>query len=62
MKHPIVLDACTLINILRIEDEGEYLSKALRELDIHLSQVVYQEVKKCIDKNPLDKEQLLFSA
>lgn len=57
MKHPIVLDACTLINMLRIEDEGEYLSKALRGLDIHLSQVVYQEVEQCIFKNPLDKEQ-----
>lgn len=57
MKHPIVLDACTLINILRIEDEGEYLFKALRELDIHLSQVVYQEVEQCIFKNPLDEEQ-----
>lgn len=57
MKHPIILDACNLINMLRIEDEGEYLSKALRELDIHLSQVVYQEVQQRILKNPLDKEQ-----
>ena len=35
MKHPVVLDACTIINLLRI-DEDEFCNHSIFRLDTHV--------------------------
>ena len=55
MKIPIVIDACTIINLLRIDDEDNFLYKHLKSLDVHIAQTVYDEIKKNIFKNIIDK-------
>lgn len=56
MKHPIILDACTIINLLRI-DEDEFLFKSIKSMDLHIANIVYQEVCSNVKKNSLSKEQ-----
>jgi len=56
MKHPIILDACTIINLLRI-DEDEFLFKSIKSLDLHIAHIVYQEVCQNVQKNSLSEEQ-----
>lgn len=56
MKHPVILDACTIINLLRI-DEDEFLFKSIISLDLNIASTVYQEVSININKNSLSKEQ-----
>jgi hypothetical protein len=36
MKHPVVLDACTIINLLRI-DEDEFLFRLLCSLRLYVA-------------------------
>ena len=54
MKTPIVIDACTLINLLRIDEDDNYLYKHLMSLDIHISETVYNEFKANLFKNAID--------
>ncbi|KAA6336917.1 hypothetical protein EZS27_014959 [termite gut metagenome] len=57
MILPIVLDACTIINLLRIDEDDEFLLKNLKDLNLSISECVYNEVQKNANKNPLTKEQ-----
>lgn len=45
MKHPVVLDACTIINLLRI-DEDEFLFRLLCSLRLYVADLVNQEIMK----------------
>ncbi|MDO4524290.1 MAG: hypothetical protein Q4B61_03040 [Bacteroidales bacterium] len=54
MKMPVVIDACTIINLLRIDDEDNFLYKHLTSLDIHMASTVYEEIKKNIFRNAID--------
>jgi len=54
MKTPIVIDACTLINLLRIDEDDNFLYKHLTSLDIHISETVYNEFKTNLFKNAID--------
>lgn len=55
MKTPIVIDACTLINLLRIDEDDNFLYKHLKSLDVHISETVYNEIKKNVFKNPISE-------
>ena len=48
-KRPFILDACTLINIFRI-DEDEILYSHLQSYNIKIAEIVLDEVKKNIFK------------
>lgn len=50
MKHPVVLDACTIINLLRI-DEDEFLFRLLCSLRLYVADLVNQEIMKNIFHN-----------
>lgn len=54
-KRPFILDACTLINIFRI-DEDEILYSNLQSCNIKIAEIVLDEVKKNICKNGWSKE------
>lgn len=54
-KRPFILDACTLINIFRI-DEDEILYSHLQSYNIKIAETVLDEVKKNIFKNGWSKE------
>ncbi len=55
MKMPVVIDACTIINLLRIDDEDNFLYKHLTSLDIHMASTVYDEIKYNIFKNAIEE-------
>lgn len=57
MKHPVILDACTIINLLRIDEEDEFLFKSLMSLDLNIAHIVYEEVNNNIRKNSLSDDQ-----
>lgn len=57
MRSIFVFDACTVINILRIDTEN-VLYEYLKSLDIHISSLVYKEIKKNIFKKILTKRAL----
>ena len=54
-KRPFILDACTLINIFRI-DEDEILYSHFQSYNIKIAETVLNEVKKNIYKNGWSKE------
>ena len=56
MILPIVLDTCTILNVLRIEDNDEFLSKKLKNLDLNISDFVYKEAQKRYNKISLAQE------
>jgi len=60
MTHPIILDACTIINLLRIDNEDEFFFKAIGTLDIHIAKMVYEEVVINIKKNYLSEDQCKY--
>lgn len=45
MKPIVVLDACTILNLLRIDDETDFLLKQLKSWTLCLPQTVYNETK-----------------
>lgn len=57
MILPVVLDTCTIINLLRIDEDDEFLFKKLKNLNINISDSVYNEAQKNTNKKPLTKEQ-----
>ena len=57
MILPIVLDTCTIFNILRIDNEDEFLYKKLKGLNLHISDYVYNEAQRNINYKPFLKEQ-----
>lgn len=58
MKHPVILDACTIINLLRIDGEDEFLFRTLKSLNLNIANIVYEEVNNNIRKNSLSEEQI----
>lgn len=40
-----VLDACTIINLIQIDSEDEFLIKKLAHLKVYISEYVYQEIQ-----------------
>ena len=57
MNTPIVIDACTLINLLRIDEEDELLYKCLKKQNVHIASTVFKEIKDNIYKNHIDEIQ-----
>lgn len=55
-KCPIVVDACTVINLLRIDDDNDFLYKQLKTLDVHFAKEVKDEIQRNIFKNVLDDD------
>lgn len=49
MKLPIVLDTCTILNLLRIDEDDEFLYKKLIKLNINICQKVFEEANKNIN-------------
>ena len=49
MKHTCILDACTIINLLHI-DEKDFLLQQIENLNIKISEEVINEVKKNFTK------------
>ena len=45
MRLPIVLDTCTILNLLRIEDD-DFLYKKLMKLEINICQSVFEEANR----------------
>lgn len=45
MRLPIVLDTCTILNLLRIDDD-EFLYKKLMKLEINICQSVFEEANR----------------
>lgn len=59
MNHrPIILDACTIINLLRI-DENELLYKQIQTLNIKIAECVYNEVINNIFKNYISNNDIV---
>jgi hypothetical protein len=44
MILPIILDTCTIINVLRIDNEEEFLVKKLKDFNFQISDCVYNRV------------------
>ena len=58
MNQPIILDACTIINLLRIDEEDdEFLYKHIIAQNLHIAEKVHLEVKKNYGKNQLSQKQ-----
>ena len=55
METPIVIDACTLINLLRIDEDDDFLYKHLNSLHVHIAQTVYDEIKRNILRNKINE-------
>lgn len=60
MKHPVILDACTIINFLRIDEEDEFLFRSLKSLDLNIANIVYEEVNNNIRKKSLSEKQVKY--
>ncbi|GHT42317.1 hypothetical protein AGMMS49965_13580 [Bacteroidia bacterium] len=58
MILPVVLDACTIINLLRIDEEDEFLFKKLKDLNLNISDCVYKEAQTTVNHKPLLAEQI----
>lgn len=48
MILPIVLDTCTILNLLRIDEDDEFLYKELIKLNINICKTVFDEIYKNI--------------
>ena len=57
MILPIVLDTCSLLNLLRIDEEDEFLFKKLTSLNINICECVYKEAFNNIDKDGFNNQQ-----
>lgn len=57
MKLPIVLDTCTILNLLRIDEDDEFLYKKLINLNINICQTVFEEAIKNINTKPFSDSQ-----
>lgn len=55
MNTPVVIDACTFINLLRIDEDDNFLYKLLKSLDVHIPETVYNEIKSNIFKNAISE-------
>lgn len=55
MNTPIVIDACTLINLLRIDEDDNFLYKHLKSLEVHIAETVYNEIRKNVFRNAISE-------
>lgn len=56
MKPIVVLDACTILNLLRIDDETDFLLKQLKTWTLCLPQTVFTETKLHVRSDFYPKE------
>ena len=56
MRLPIVLDTCTILNLLRI-DEDEFLYKKLIKLEINICQSVFDEANRNVKTKTFSENQ-----
>ena len=56
MRLPIVLDTCTILNLLRI-DEDEFLYKKLVKLEINICQSVFDEANRNVKTKTFSENQ-----
>lgn len=56
MRLPIVLDTCTILNLLRI-DEDEFLYKKLIKLEINICQSVFDEANRNVRTKTFSENQ-----
>ena len=57
MILPVILDTCTMINLLRIDEEDEFLFRKLKKLTLSISDCVYNEAQRNVNQKPLTMEQ-----
>lgn len=57
MIIPVILDTCTIINLLRIDEEDKFLYNMLIKLDLNICQKVYQETYKTINQKTFTESQ-----
>lgn len=55
MNTPFVIDACTLINLLRIDEDDNFLYKHLKSLEVHIAETVYNEIRKNVFRNAISE-------
>lgn len=55
MITPIVIDACPLINLLRIDGDDNFLYKHLKSLEVHIAETVYNEIRKNVFRNAISE-------
>ncbi len=60
-KCPIVVDACTVINLLRI-DEDDFLYKRLKSLNVNIAEEVDDEIRNNIFKNIISDDKKMAIA
>lgn len=58
MILPIVLDTCTILNLLRIDEDDEFLYKKLMKLNINLCSTVLDEINRNITRKTFTTEQI----
>lgn len=56
MSYIFVLDACSIINILRIDTSEEFLTKWLSKENVKIPDIVIREVKDNYKKNNIDDD------
>lgn len=56
MNEILVFDACSIINIMRIDSEDEFLGDWIRNTSPQIAETVIGEVMDNYNKNPLDKD------
>jgi hypothetical protein len=54
----VVLDACSIINLIHIDSEDEFLIKKLNCLKVHICEYVYKEVQANAFTIPEEKERI----
>lgn len=59
MDYVFVLDACSIINILRIDTSDDFLTKWLRNSEVKIPEVVIKEVKANYKKNNINDAEVL---
>lgn len=56
MSPIVVLDACTILNLLRIDDESDFLLKQMKGWRLYLPEMVHAETKRHVQSSFYPKE------
>lgn len=57
---PIVLDTCTILNLLRIDEDDEFLYKKLTGLNINICKTVYDEIFRNVREKTFSDAQIKY--